>query len=134
MRIEITTNLSVIRSILAYDDVPKDYYPDVINKVWFILKQDSETAGIIMFEYLNFVLWVPHIFIFKKYRGGNSTKWAEKAVAYMENVLGAKKFLALTPYIAAKKYAEKVGFKLVTVLTKSIQKNGELLDQYVLEK
>jgi hypothetical protein len=44
------------------------------------------------------------------------------------------KFMALTPYENAKKYAEKLGFVTKTILTNSIKKNGVLLNQYVLEK
>ena len=51
----------------------------------------------------------------------------------MKKNYAATKFLTFTPYLAAKKYAERVGFKCVTTLTNSILKGGRLLDQYVLE-
>jgi L-amino acid N-acyltransferase YncA len=51
----------------------------------------------------------------------------------MRENCGTKKFLAITPYEAAKKYAERVGFNYVATLINSIKKNGQLLDQFLLE-
>lgn len=120
---------------LVYDNSPplSHFIPNMKDNVWFILNYRNEPSGLIMFEYLNYVLWVPHIVILEEYRGNNSEEWGKQAIQYMINSCGAKKFLALTPYKSAKHYAERVGFKEITVLTKSIQKNGKLLDQYMLE-
>lgn len=142
--IQRTTDTTLIKSILAqdsmydglvYDGSPslQEFVPNVIDNVWFVLLEDRELAGLITLEYLNYVLWTPHIFIFEKHRGGNSPKWAYLVAHYMREQCGAKKFLALTPYKAAKKYAEKVGFKYITTLSQSIKKNNVLLNQYMLE-
>ncbi len=122
-------------SNLFYDDSPsvEDFRPDTRNSVWFALYEDKEVAGLITLEYLNYILWVPHIFIFKKFRQNGSEEWGKQVADYMKKNCGVKKFLVFTPYISAKKYAEKVGFKNLTTLTSSIKKNGELLDQYLLE-
>lgn len=120
---------------IAYDNSPKlrDYHPDTENKLWFILLKDTMTAGIIMLEPVTNVTWIPHIIIYKQYRGPGSEEWGKQIAQYVRNNYGARKFLAFTPYESAKKYAERIGFKQVHVLTKSVRKNGELLDQYVLE-
>ena len=104
------------------------------NRVGFILKQDSDTAGVITFDFLNYILWVPHITILKPHRGDDSFIWGKLAIEYMNKHFGAKKFLALTPYLAAKKYAEKVGFKQIAILSQSIMQDDKLLDQYMMEK
>lgn len=120
---------------LVYDGSPSlmDYKVDTENSIWFILLAKGYTSGLIMLESLNYVLWIPHIFIFKKYRGSGSEEWGIKVAQEMRTKYGAKKFLALTPYVTAKKYAEKIGFKTIGVLEQSIQKNNELMDQYMLE-
>lgn len=139
-----TTNKDLIKKLLSIDDTydslvydgsPQlmDYNVDVTKCFWFILMKDRYTSGLIKLDYLNYVLWVPHIFIYEKYRGRGSEQWGKLVAEQMFTKYGAKKFLALTPYITAKKYAEKVGFKLIGTLEKSVQKNGELMDQYMLE-
>lgn len=142
--IQRTMNINLIKSILTtdntydglvYDGSPplQDFIPDVKNNVWFVLYEGDQIAGLITLEYLNYVLWVPHIFIFEQYRGGNSYQWGVQVAQYMIQKCGAKKFLAMTPYKQARRYAEKMGFRHIGVLTKSIKKNGVLLDQYMLE-
>jgi len=101
--------------------------------LWFILYDNSETTGVIKLEYLNFSLWIPHIIIHKQHRGQDSEIWGKLVIQYMKDVYGVNKFLALTPYKNAKRYAEKVGFKYIHTVTKSFKKDGELLDQYLLE-
>ncbi len=117
---------------LAYDDSPslQDYE---ITGIWFILYEDNKTAGFINLKELNNILWSPHIFIFEEYRRNGSEEWGKLVAQYMVKYFGAKKFLALTPYESAKKYAEKMGFKYVATLTSSIKKDGILMDQYILE-
>lgn len=121
-----------------YDTIKYDGSPSldqfVPEGVWFKLVHKSDTAGLINLKQLNNVTWIPHIFIRKKYRGEYSFIWGQLVIDSMEYNLGAKKFLAFTPYKNAKKYTEKLGFKHVATLSKSIQKDGELLDQYVMEK
>ncbi len=144
MNIIQTTSVQVIKAILSidnmyesvsYDGSPSlaEYEPDVKNSVWFILTYDGNTAGLIIVENLNNVLWMPHIYILEKYRGSGSEEWGKQAAQYMRDKYDAKKFLVLTPYKAAKRYAERSGFEYVATLTNSIQKNGKLLDQYMLE-
>lgn len=117
---------------LCYDNSPelKDFEP---KGVWFLLLYKGHTAGFIKLDCMNNVLWSPHIFIFDQYRGNGSEEWGKQVAKFMKENCGAKKFLALTPYLSAKLYAEKVGFKQVAVLEESIQKNGKLMNQYVLE-
>lgn len=120
---------------LVYDGSPdfNEFQPNVKDNIWFILKENNNTCGLITLEYLNYVLWVPHIVIFEKYRGKDSITWGKQAASYMRYKCGAKRFLAMTPYINAKRYAEKMGFNYIATLPKSIKKNGKLLDQYMLE-
>lgn len=116
---------------IAYDGPDLDHF--IPNGVWFLLLDGSDLAGIINFTAMNNVLWTAHVIIFKLYRGQGTEQWGQQAVEYMKKNLGAKQFLVMTPYKNAKKYAERVGFKYISVLKNSIQKNGELLDQYMLE-
>ncbi len=136
-----TTDITLIKGLLghdgvyeelAYDGSPslQEYTPE---GVWLLLKQNEETCGFIAFEAMNNVMWECHIFIFKKFRGIGSEKWGKQAAEYMKLQYGATKFLAITPYVAAKKYAERVGFENVAVLSNCIRKNGELMNQYILE-
>lgn len=118
-----------IYDTIAYDDSPslQDYAP---RGIWFELLQEDTIAGMINLEPLNNVLWQPHIFIFEEYRGNGSTEWGQLVIEHC----GVQKFIAFTPYEQARKYAEKIGFKYIATLEKSIKKNGVLLDQYILEK
>jgi len=122
-------------SDLVYDGSPalSHFIPDMKRNAWFILKSDKDTAGLIMLEPLNNVLWTAHIVIYEAYRGAGSEEWGKQVADYMRQYCNAKKFIAVTPYETAKNYAERTGFKLLTVLEKSIKKNGELMDQYILE-
>lgn len=131
--IKATLAIDNIYDKLAYDGSPKlsEFCP---TGVWLLLLKDGWTAGIINVVPLNSIMWTPHIFIFEKYRGNGSEEWGLMAIKYMRNNYGVKKLLAFTPYEAAKKYAEKLDFENVTIITNSIQKNGKLLDQYVMEK
>jgi len=114
---------------LSYDGSPslEEFIP---TGLWYFLLEDGYTAGFINLVPLNNVLWQPHIFVFKKYRGNGSEEWGKLVMAKHPYF----KFMALTPYIEAKKYAEKLGFSQLATLPASIQKNGKLLDQYILEK
>lgn len=139
-----TTNPLLIKELLTidntydslvYDGSPSimDYNVDTSKNLWFILLKDGYTSGLITLEYLNYVLWVPHVFIYNKFRGEGSEQWGKLVAEEMRTKYGAKKFLALTPYIQAKKYAEKIGFKYIHTLESSVQKNGKLMNQYMLE-
>lgn len=136
-----TSDTQLIRSILeveniyektAYDGSPKlkDFVP---KGIWFVLKDGQDIAGAITLKQLNNVLWIPHIFIFEQHRGNDSHKWGTQVAEFMRKNCGTKKFMAMTPYKTAKRYAEKMGFKMIATLTNSIKKDGELLDQYILE-
>lgn len=117
---------------LVYDGSPSlnDYVP---RGIWLLLLEHEAIAGMINLEPLNNVMWQCHVFIFEKYRHNNSEAWGKLAASYMADNAGAKKFIGLTPYMEARKWAEKVGFKCVARLDSSIKKDGKLLDQWVLE-
>lgn len=102
--------------------------------IWFILYQDGKQAGWINLVQNGNVMWQAHINIDEPYRKNNSEIWAIKVANFMSQELGARTILAITPYESAKKYAERAGFKYIATLKKSIRKNGELLDQFMLEK
>lgn len=120
---------------IAYDGSPDidNYIPDFKNSVWFILKEDDNISGFIKLDYISNVMWNSHICVYEKYRGKGSEEWGIQVVQEMALRYGAKKFLAITPYTTAKKYAERMGFKYIMILTSSIIKNGKTLDQYMLE-
>ena len=120
---------------LAYDNSPDldEFEIDIKNSVWFMLTADSYTSGLIKIDFLNNVLCTPHIYLFDNYRKNGSEEWGKQVATYMKEKFGVKKFIAFTPYENAKQYAERVGFKFKNMLTKSILKDGKLLDQYVLE-
>lgn len=140
--IKLSNNIEGLKKVLekcyaefVYDGSPsfEVFVPDVKEQMWFILKDDENPAGIITLQYINNVLWIPHVFIFPEYRKNNSEEWGKQVAEFMRTKCGTKRFLILTPYLAAKKYAERVGFTYIHTLPKSIMKNGELLDQYMLE-
>lgn len=120
---------------LVYDGSPSfnDFVPDTYNSVWFILLENEKPAGLIKLESLNYTLFIPHIIIYKKYRGNGSEEWGLQVIEYMKERLKDAKFLALTPYESAKQYAERIGFKYISTLCGSIKKNGKLMNQYMLE-
>lgn len=139
--IQLTFDSHLIKAILAldgvydslvYDDSPSlvDYEP---TGLWFILSEDEDTAGFIHLGHLNNVTWIPHIYIFERYRGNGSEEWGNQVVQWMKASDSGCKFLALTPYKAAAEYAERMGFTNIGVLSSSIRKNGVLLNQYMLE-
>lgn len=139
--IQLTTNKSLIKEVIeeeydrvTYDGCPsfQDFEPEVENCLWFLLKYEGEIAGLIKLESMNYVTWIPHIIIKKNFRSNQSTEWGQLVMTYMRTRLKDVTFMALTPYEAAKDYAERLGFKLVGKLPKSIKKNGELMDQYIL--
>ena len=121
-----------IYSTLVYDGSPslQEYVP---MGLWFQLLDGDMIAGLINLIPLNNVLWQPHIFIFEQYRGNKSEQWGKLVVNFMKENCEAKKFIAFTPYVDARRYAERVGFKCTGILNDSIQKNGMLLNQYMLE-
>ncbi len=130
--LELKTFLPDFYTELAYDGSPdvEDYVP---KGIWFNLMEGECFAGFINLEPLNNVMWNTHVFIYEAFRSKGSYHWGSLVAAYMREHCGARKFLAITPYEAAKRYAEKVGFTNVGVLSSSIRKNGKLLNQYMLE-
>lgn len=129
----IKTLLESVYEECAYDGSPclKDFKPE---GVWFVLiTENNHAAGIINLSQINNVMWNCHVIIYEEYRGRGSEEWAIMVADYMKEKYGATKFLAITPYEAAKNYAERAGFKLVGTLSRSVLKNNELLDQYLLE-
>jgi hypothetical protein len=139
MIVEITNCKDVIKDMLSdvYEQLSYDNSPPLEKfepkGVWFMLIKDSKEAGFISFDCLNNILWTPHIYIKEEFRGKGSEEWGKQAAQYMRETYGAKKFLVMTPYKAAKNYAKRVGFTYVTTLTKSIKKDGKLLDQNLIE-
>lgn len=137
--IKHTSDVNEIKSAIVniYDEMRYDNSPNldqyVPQGVWFILYEQNSIAGVINLEQLNNVTWSPNIFIHENYRGNESTKWGQQVIDYMRKI-GAKNLLAFTPYKQAKRYAEKLGFKQLAITSKSILKNGKLMDQYILEK
>lgn len=101
---------------------------------WFVLRdKNQEIAGCCRADVINNVFFYCHVFIYEKYRGKGSEDWGKMCMEFLRKFKGAKKFLAVSPHIAAKKYAEKCGFKLMYKSEKSFLKNGNLIDQYFLE-
>lgn len=140
-RIIQTTDRQFIKRILeiedSYETVASDGSPSledyVPTGVWFLLIDGSDIAGFVNLQCLNSVLWMPHIVIFKLYRGAGTEEWGKQVVDVMRDKYKARKALVLTPSLAAKKYAERIGFNYITTLESSIKKNGKLLPQYMLE-
>lgn len=143
LSIEIISDKNFIRNLLsrddiydevAYDNSPplEDYVP---TGIWFLLAQNNHIAGLINVNSVSNVMWNCHVLLYREYRGKfkDSHQWAIMVANYMKKHFGATSFLAITPYEAAKKYAERAGFKYKTTLECSILKDGKLLDQYLLE-
>ena len=129
---ELHLYLNDFYNSISYDGSPEfEHYTP--KGVWISLLQDGVVAGFINLEPLNNVMWNCHVMIYPSSRQHGSEKWGILAAEFMREHCGAKKFLALTPYITAKKYAEKIGFKHVHTLNESVQKNGILMDQFMLE-
>ena len=131
---EIKSCLKDYYELVIFDGCPsyEDFKPDLENALWFILKQGSKTAGLIKLENLNLTTWIPHIVIKQEYRGKGSEQWGLQVVEYMKKRIKDVNFLVMTPYEPAKRYAERMGFSLIGILPKSIKKEGELMDQYIL--
>lgn len=130
--IKTVLNINDTYSQIAYDNSPtlEHFKP---AGVWILLIDGDDIAGFVNFLPMNNIMWSPHICIFELYRGNGSEEWGKQAIEYMKEKYNAKKFLALTPYLIAKKYAERVGFDFLMRLKNSIKKNNQILDQYVLE-
>lgn len=139
--IECTTDSNTIKDIIkeyyhivTYDGSPgfEDFVPDTESALWFKLLQDSDTAGLIKLENVNWVTWTPHIVIKEEYRGSGSEEWGKLVYKYMKERIPDVTFLVITPYWSAKNYAKRMGFTELGIIPRSIKKNGELMDQYIL--
>lgn len=139
--IECTFNTSLIKrhlkddyDLVTYDGCPsyEDFIPDTENCIWFILKHNSDTAGLIKLDNLNLTTWIPHIVIKEKYRGNGSEQWGLMVASWMQERFTDVNFLVMTPYESAKNYALRMGFTLLGTMPNSIKKNGKLMDQYIL--
>lgn len=132
--VESTCSENMIKLALEpiYEEFSEDDCPNLMTfkpeGIWFLLLSDRNLAGIINLQKLNNTTWIPHIYIYEHYRGKGSEEWGKLVMEKMPT-----KYLAMTPYKSAKKYAEKLGFKHIHTLKKSIKKNGKLMDQYILE-
>jgi RimJ/RimL family protein N-acetyltransferase len=136
---DVIYSVDAIRNLLsigdlydAYDGSPelKHFVP---KGIWFGLYEEDELAGYINAISLNNITQICHIGILPRFRKNGSEEWGRLVADFMRENCGTKKFLAITPYEAAKKYAERVGFNYVATLINSIKKNGQLLDQFLLE-
>lgn len=140
--IKHTTDCNEIRNVLSLDDmyvkVAYDGSPSlsefIPEGIWIVLYENGNIAGTINLKQLNNITWMPHIYILERYRGNQSEEWGKLAAEWMKDKCGAKKFLAFTPYKLAKHHAENIGFKQIGILKDSVQKNGVIMDQYILEK
>jgi RimJ/RimL family protein N-acetyltransferase len=139
--IEHIYNVDTIKAVIQpyydqviYDGCPsyEDFCPCMDNCLWFILFQDDLIAGLIKLDSLNFVTWIPHIVIKEEFRGKGSEEWGIMVAQYMKDRLKNVNFLVMTPYVSAKKYAERMGFKYMGIMPNSIRKNGKTMDQYML--
>ncbi len=139
--IRLSKNADLLKRVLSVDDMYNSLVYDgspsledfKLEGVWFLLIDGSDIAGLINILPMNNVMWTAHIFIFELYRMKGTEQWGTLVAQYAARHLGVEKFLAITPYEAAKKYAERMGFKYVATLNNSIKKNGKLMDQYMLE-
>ena len=124
--------ISPVYEELAYDDSPtlEKFVPEGI---WFVLVDGSDVAGFISLKKLNNIMWECHVYVFEMYRGQGTEQWGKQVAREMSRKYGARKFLAITPYEAAKKYAERIGFKYLCTLKHSIKKDGKTLNQFLLE-
>lgn len=139
--VHVCQDAAKIKELLSidnmYDSVSYDGSPPleqyVPTGVWLVLKNDDTEAGLINLTWMNNATWICHVIIYSEHRGNGSEMWAKQAAAFMHKHVGARKFLAITPYKNAKRYAERAGFEYLTTLKNSIIKNNKLLDQYMLE-
>ncbi len=117
---------------LAYDGSPPlaQFNP---QGIWVLLLEEEAIAGLINLEPINNIMWNSHVYIYPTFRGNSSEKWGQLTAQYMRKNIKNIKIVGFTPYIEAKKWAEKMGFKCIAVLNNSIKKNGKLLNQWLLE-
>lgn len=117
----------------SYDGVSfASWVPD-LSSIWLIMYEDHNIAGLFKGDRLGNRMLSVHVAILADYRGKDSKDWGKVAAKYVKDHHDITSLIALTPYDGAKKYAERAGFKFVKKLNNSILKNGELLDQYMLE-
>lgn len=122
--------VDVYTSIVYDNSTPFEKY--VPDGVWYVLVDGNDVAGLINLQPVTNVLWNTHVIIYPAYRGNGSEEWGKLVAADMKQH-GATRFIALTPYENARKYAERVGFKYITTLLNSVKKDGKLLHQHMLE-
>jgi len=94
--------------------------------------------GIVLSTPINGTLFDTHITMLPEHRGKEAVEASDEFKKYLFNETTCEKIMAIIPDIFPNvmNFVERIGFELEGILTKSIKKNGKLIDQFVfgLEK
>lgn len=138
------TNSESITKLLNLENLWDDMLEDGNIKevssdknTWYlaILTENLKPAGVAIAQWLgnNLITW--HFGLFKKYRGPDSVKYGFEVKNFINTLKSDIKHITIIPEYkeSAIKYAQKLGFKEKTRITKSIKKNSKLYDRILME-
>lgn len=125
----------VIWDCIAEDGQAKaDFEPDVDSECWLLMSVDNEAIALYNIHALNGVTAQIHAHVLPEYRKQHSRETGRIALQYIIDNTDYQKIIAVIPetYDNVIKFTMSFGFVAEGVNRKSIMKNGELIDQWML--
>lgn len=143
MNVVRTHNKVLIRAIVSTPDIRDRvcedgfdfdaWEPNTDSDCWLLALEDDELVGVYLFVAKNRTTAEIHPHVLPEKRGKLSYTSCRKACEWVFNA-GKQKIVAEIPviYPEVKRFALKMGFSVEGLNRQSIQKKGELLDQWIV--
>lgn len=137
-------NKELIKSIIFTQEIwdcvaedgqsKEDFEPEVDAECWLIMSNESNVVGLYNLHGINGVTVQIHAHVIPEYRKEYSKQTGKAALDYIIENTGYYKIIAVVPvlYNNVKKFCESFGFKEEGINRLSYQKNGEIIDQWLM--
>lgn len=137
-------NKELIKSIIQMGEIwdcvaedgqnKEDFDPDVENECWLLMNNEDAIVALYNLHGINGVTVQIHAHVVPEYRKEYSKQTGKAALDYIIENTGYYKIIAVVPtlYNNVKKFCESFGFKEEGINRLSYQKNGGIVDQWLL--
>ena len=138
-------DVAVVKAIMTQPDIwatisedgqdPDSYQCDVIGEHWLLMTTEDYVVGIYNIHAINSIQCQIHAHVFPEHRKEHSYETGVLALKWLyDNEPSYQKLIAIIPviYENVKKFTCQFGFHVEGLNRLSFQKNGEIVDQYLL--
>lgn len=130
----IVTNPDIWQCVAEDGSTFSDFDPDVNNECWLMMEIDGVKIAVYNLHAINSATVQIHAHVLQQYRKDYSKETGNLAIKYILDNTDYQKVVAFVPviYENVKNFTQLFGFVVEGILTKSIKKNGILVDQWIL--